>query len=831
MTQADYRRVRALYEQLAKLDEAQRAQALDKEHLEPHLREQLERLFDAGGDTTDQVSERIAQVAGAAIITALPERIGRYRILELIGEGGMGSVFLGERDDGEFDRRVAIKLIRGFAGDTARERFRRERQVLAGLDHPNIALLLDGGTLEDGSPYLVMEFVEGESLVDWLDGEPHNLRQRMRLFAALCGAVHHAHQNLVIHRDLKPSNILVRKDGSPVLLDFGIAKLFGPDSADSGTVTHAMTPAYASPEQLKGEAVTTASDVFGLGLILYRILAGSIPHRGLGMQAIHTELPTLSHVAANAEEATLRDEAPRLRGDLDRIARKAVRIEPVARYSSAQAMAEDVYAWLEGRPVSASGGNWRYLAGKFVRRHPIGIGASVAALLVLAFLVASLGIERQHAVAEAHRAIAEQEKSQQVTQFVQDMLANIVPEYAKGMDRSLLRVVLDSAATRAARQLAIHPDLRAAIEKTLAASYAGIAEYDVAKDHYRIAEKAAEEAGLGVGERARLIEAQAGTLSNLGDFEEALVATHRAFDLVHELPSNNRDRLFIESRVAWQEAEASKLEAAEIRYRTVLAEQRRALGPGDPDTLETQRGMAITQSRLDHHDEAIALLKDALQKYKARHPQPDALTLSLNTGLAVTYLEDEDYAAARVLLEVSVPLSDDLLGPNHPRTLIAVGYLAGALRNLGFKEEARSYYDRAYTTNKQLFGDDYYLTISAESNLARMLRDMGEFRSAEDHARNAVEHAKKVFGPENPATAIFMDGLASILIKTDKFAQAESTLQQAYAILIRHPAFGPDHSRTRDVMKSFADLYAAWHEPVRATEWRNRSTGAVSGKR
>lgn len=208
------------------------------------------------------MSGRIAQVAGTAIITTLPERIGPYRTLGLIGEGGMGSVFLGERDDGEFDRRVAIKLIRGFAGSSARERFRRERQVLAGLDHPNIALLLDGGTLADGSPYLVMEYVEGESLTDWLDGEPRNLRQRMRLFAALCRTVHHAHQNLVIHRDLKPSNIIVRKDGSPVLLDFGIAKLFGPDSADSDTVTHAMTPAYASPEQLKGETVTTASDVF-----------------------------------------------------------------------------------------------------------------------------------------------------------------------------------------------------------------------------------------------------------------------------------------------------------------------------------------------------------------------------------------------------------------------------------------------------------------------------------------------------------------------------------------------------------------------------------------
>src|SRR5690606_6379321 len=355
-----------------------------------------------------------------------------------------------------------------------------ERQVLATLDHPNIAALLDGGTLEDGSPYLVMDYVEGEALPDWLDREPRPLRQRLRLFAAICRVVHHAHQNLVIHRDLKPPNVLVRTDGTPVLLDFGIAKLFGSNTSQVHTFSRAMTPAFASPEQLKGEIVTTASDVFGLGLILYRILAGCVPTRGEGAHAALVELPLPSRVAAESDNAAMRTDAPRLRGDLDRIARVAVRSEARARYPSAQAMAEDVYAWLDGHPVSASGSNWRYLAGKFARRHPRGIAVGVVGLVLIIGLIARLGLERTRAIAAAEQAELERARAIQATQFVQGMLSSVDPEIAKGMDRQLMRVVLDSAALRAATELAPHSSLRMTIEQTIANSYASIAEYSLA---------------------------------------------------------------------------------------------------------------------------------------------------------------------------------------------------------------------------------------------------------------------------------------------------------------------------------------------------------------
>lgn len=828
MTGSDYTTVRDLYEQLAGLDAAQRAQLLKRADVSVTVRDQVLKLVAAAEETGDPVSGRIAGVASAAIIVPPPEHIGPYRILRLLGEGGMGSVYLGERADGEFQRRVAIKVVRGFAGAAERERFRRERQVLATLDHPNIAALIDGGTLEDGSPYLVMDYVEGEALPDWLDREPRPLRQCMRLFAALCRAVHHAHQNLVIHRDLKPTNVLVRKDGTPVLLDFGIAKLFGSNTSQVHTFSRAMTPAFASPEQLKGEIVTTASDVFGLGLILYRILAGSIPSRGEGAHAALVELPLPSRIAAQSENAAIRAAAPRLRGDLDRIVRVAVRSEARARYPSAQAMAEDIYAWLNGHPVSASGSNWRYLAGKFARRHPRGIAAGVLGLILMTGLIARLGMERSRAIAAAEQAELERTRAIQATEFVQGMLSSVDPEIARGMDRKLMRVVLDSAARRAATELAPHSSLRMTIEQTIATSYASIAEYGLAIEHYRMAEEAADAISLPEVEHARLLDAQATALAGLGKRTEALATSRRSLDLLADRPAGDRDRLRIESHLASHEADLARFDDAAVRLRRVLTTQREALGPDDADTLETQRELGVTLSRLDEHDEAIALLADARTRYRRSHPEADRTSLELGLGLAVAYLDDEDYTAAEELLETCVPQADRLLGPKHPRTLIGVGYLAAALRNLGRLEEARTYYERAYQTNRELFGEAYHLTIGAESNLARLLRDLGEYDAAEQHARNAVAHARTTFGEHDPATAIFLDSLGSVLIRRGKLGEAEQQLLEAFAILDKHPAFGAAHSRTREIMSSLVDLYTDWKRPAEAARWRERGRVALA---
>jgi non-specific serine/threonine protein kinase/serine/threonine-protein kinase len=333
-------------------------------------------------------------------------RIGAYDILEEIGHGGMGEVYRAVRADGEFDREVAVKLVRsGFDSQFILERFRHERQILASLDHPNIARLLDGGTTDDGLPYLVMELVEGTPIDAHCEIHSLSIIQRLELFVPVCAAVHYAHQHLVIHRDLKPSNILVSPEGVPKLLDFGIAKILTPTGGLETTLMHALTPEYASPEQIRGQAVSTASDVYSLGVVLYQLLTGQTPYRGsaasapdLGRAICEVEPARPSTAVgkpvgksgkqpdsfAQAGEGSVLRLQRRLRGDLDNIVLRAMRKEPERRYASAEQFAEDVRRHLQGLPVSARQDSWSYRTGKFIRRHTAIVAATVIVILTLA---------------------------------------------------------------------------------------------------------------------------------------------------------------------------------------------------------------------------------------------------------------------------------------------------------------------------------------------------------------------------------------------------------------------------------------------------------------
>jgi eukaryotic-like serine/threonine-protein kinase len=360
-------------------------------------------------------------------------RIGAYDILEQIGHGGMGEVFSAVRADGQYEKKVAIKLVRrGLDTESILERFRIERQILATLDHPNIASLLDGGTTDDGIPYLVMELVEGIPIDDYCDSRKLNVTSRLELFRQVCAAVQYAHQRLVIHRDLKPSNILVTPEGSPKLLDFGIAKLLDASGSTEATVLRPMTPEYASPEQIRGETITTASDVYSLGVVIYQLLTGHSPYRleahtpaklAEAITGTEPERPstsverteTVSDSGTTSEltpefVSSTREASPlrlrqRLRGDLDFILLKALRKEPARRYASVDQFAQDIRNHLEGLPVAARKGTWNYRAGKFIQRHKV---SAAAAALVLVTLIAGVAITlREARIAEANRRRAE----------------------------------------------------------------------------------------------------------------------------------------------------------------------------------------------------------------------------------------------------------------------------------------------------------------------------------------------------------------------------------------------------------------------------------------
>jgi tetratricopeptide (TPR) repeat protein/predicted Ser/Thr protein kinase len=359
------------------------------------LRREVEVLL-AYEEKADAVLNTVVVPGASVRAVAAPQSIGQYRILHELGHGGMGVVYLGERADGQYRKQVAIKLITSGRGDARTERrFRRERQILAQLEHDGIARLLDGGTTPEGQPYFVMEYVEGLTLVDYCSGARLGTAGRLRLFLAVCEAVAYAHQRLIVHRDLKPSNILVTKEGSPKLLDFGLSQVLNPEAGeDELTMTGAplMTPAYASPEQVRGEPYTVSSDVYSLGVILYELLAGRRPYKvptgsylELARVIVEHEPIALSQAGAEArpEEAGLRRQ---LEGDLDRIAAKALAKEPNIRYRDVRELAGDLRRHLEGLPILARPATVRYRAAKFLHRHRVAVPAvTVAALLIIGF--------------------------------------------------------------------------------------------------------------------------------------------------------------------------------------------------------------------------------------------------------------------------------------------------------------------------------------------------------------------------------------------------------------------------------------------------------------
>jgi eukaryotic-like serine/threonine-protein kinase len=448
MTPERWQQVRQVFDVALTLHVAERSRYLDKICAsDSELRGEVESLLlsnkqaGSGFLNTPAVDLRKPTASAATASSRVGRRIGAYDIFEEIGHGGMGEVYRAARADGQFTKEVAVKLVRGGL-DTSfvLERFRHERQILAGLDHPNIARLLDGGTTEDGIPYLVMELVNGKPIDRYCDAHCLSISQRLELFRQVCAAVQYAHQRLVIHRDIKPSNVLVTEEGMPKLLDFGIAKILDPSAGAETTLARPMTPEYASPEQVRGESITTATDVYSLGVVLYQLLTGHSPYpvdtrsaHELARAICDAEPTRPSAVVLRGGTAGAGDEAQaptpelvssvregtqaklrrRLAGDLDNIVLMALRKEPSLRYASVEQFTEDIRNHLEGRPVSATKGSWKYRAAKFAARHRVGVAATAVVVLALAVGIGATVREARIARHQAEIASAERARAEQ----------------------------------------------------------------------------------------------------------------------------------------------------------------------------------------------------------------------------------------------------------------------------------------------------------------------------------------------------------------------------------------------------------------------------------
>jgi tetratricopeptide (TPR) repeat protein len=429
MTPEAWARVKAILGEALDLAPGERAAYLDTACAgDGALRTEVESLLTAGGeewgffDSPPEV--RLPDPEAPGLPSRVGERVGAYELLSELGRGGMGMVYLARRADDQFQKKVAVKLIRpGMASELALERFRSERQISASLEHPNIARLLDGGTTSNGEPYFVLEYVEGEPLIEYCDRRRLPVDARLGLFGEVCAAVQYAHQNLVVHRDIKPGNVLVTADGVPKLLDFGIAKLLNPDGApvpaETGTLFRMLTPDYASPEQIRGERITTASDVYALGVVLYELLAGRKPYHVTGSQP-----GELVRVVCDRdpEKPSVAGKSRELRGDLDAIVLKAMRKEPERRYASVGELAADLKRHRTGKPVLARRGTFSYRAGKFARRHRVILtAAAVIAVALAGGVVATLR--------EAHRARAAEARAQRRFDDVRRLASSFLFEF------------------------------------------------------------------------------------------------------------------------------------------------------------------------------------------------------------------------------------------------------------------------------------------------------------------------------------------------------------------------------------------------------------------
>ncbi|MBX3692885.1 serine/threonine-protein kinase [Dokdonella sp.] len=776
-----YARLRALFDRVHGLGRDAREAVYADEAVEAELRIEVEAMLQASAQDGDMIPDLIGEVArevvGATDVGG--ERIGPWRVLGLLGEGGMGTVLLAERADGAFERKVAIKLIRGRVTARARERFLRERQTLAGLEHPNIASFIDAGTNVDGEPYLVMAHVEGEPLPDWLERAKPRLEARLRLFAALCRAVAHAHQHMVVHRDIKPSNILVRADAEPVLLDFGIAKLLETEHDDAATASRLMTPAWASPEQLLGRPVSTATDVFGLGLVLYALLAGSVPERGDAIRAASVELPPPSQLAATAALPAMRADARRLRGDLDTIARCAVRTDPAARYPSALALAADVEAWLAGRPVAAVGGHTLYLLSRLVRRHRAATAAVAAALALTVVFAVNLVQQRDRALSAEARATREAEVANETSRYLVELFSELDPELHPGRPLSA-RELLDLGRERL--DVLASSDgapVRARLQRSLGWIYANAGQPGPAIELLEAARHDAAAAPTDA-ERIRADTALARAYNQLDRHDDSLAAAVRAFAHAQAM-SPRDDRMLGHALMVRGVAEQSLGRFDDARASYAQARQHFESAGAQIEVASVVHNLAWLAEQHGRPAEALAAYDEALTIKRATLGPDHPKTLNSQHGrsknLAALGRYDESIAVLEDLLERSIRVYGDTAEPVQA----ALNELGSSLQDAGRYAEAQRNYERSLDLARALENGDGAMAAVQYNNLASLLEERGDLDGAEQLYRKSIDLRNRFMPEGHPGRLVPAHNLARLLMSMpQRIGEAQSLAEDVH---------------------------------------------------
>lgn len=750
MTPEQWQSVKDKIDSLLALETSQRSAYLDQiAKSDPQLRLELESLLishrDMAGDFLDVpvYSGSVAPVSPPASL--IGQRLGAYQIVSEIGRGGMGEVYRAVRVDDQYQKEVAIKVIRaGRESAFVVSRFKNERQILAKLEHPNIARLLDGGTTPEGVPYLVMELIEGESIIEFCNRRGLDIAARLKLFLQVCAAVQFAHQRLIVHRDIKPGNILVTADGTPKLLDFGISKILGDEHETASlertvTVIRMLTPAYASPEQTKGEPITTASDVYSMGVVSYELLAGRRPYHAEGTPeeiarviCEHEPEKPSSAARSSLEEASSRSSRRNemaqkaikyLRGDLDRIVLMALRKEPHRRYASASEFAADIQRYLNHEAVLAVPPSLGYRARKFARRYRVALATASAFVLVL-MLAAIVSIR------EGIRANREAAVADAVNEFLQnDLLAQASASAQSGPNTKPdphleVRTALDRAAQRIEGRFTKQPEVEAAIRDTVGWTY-----------------------------------------FDLGSYSEARKQLEQALGL-----------------------------------------RRRILGTEDPKTLKTMEHLAIVALHQGNFAEAEALASGALATQRRVLGTQHHDTLASMIHLGSVYHDEGKFAQAETLDTEALEIEKRMLGPESPETLMSMNNLAIVYMREGKFAQAEALDSQILEIRKRVLGQEHPYTVGSMNNLSLVYMREGKYSQAEALEIQTLEIRKRVLGPEHPYTLQSMTNLANDYLYEGKYPEAEALYRQTWEIQKR--VLGPEHPDTAATLYDLACVAA-----------------------
>jgi serine/threonine-protein kinase len=805
------------------------------------LRREVETLLSAHGEAGDFL-EQPAVEHGIDLSSVDPgmagssQRVGHYRLLRKIGEGGMSEVYLAVRADDEYQKRVALKVVRQ---DIDREdmlrRFRTERQILAGLDHANIATLLDGGTTDEGRPYFVMDYIEGVPLDEYCDRNRLSVRERLNLFQQVCSAVEYAHRNLVVHRDIKANNILVTAEGVPKLLDFGIAKLLKPDQFAqqveyTATWMRPMTPQYASPEQIQGKPITTSSDVYSLGVLLYKLLTGHLPYRLRGRhptefaRIVAEEEPDRPSTAITHPEEPVPGEAGRdpvtaetvswarstqpgqlrrlLTGDLDNIVLMALRKEPQRRYRSVEQFSDDIQRYQTGLPVIARKDTLGYRAGKFLSRNWLGVAAAVAFLALLTGFSIAMALQASRIARERDQARRERDRAERVVGFMEEIFQISDPVAGTGENVSA-REILARGAERVVSELDDQPDVKA----TLLAAIGTVNR------------------NLGLFDRARPL------------LEQALETRRGLFGEEHPLVAESLHDLAVCARLMGDIGEAEQF------HRQALELRRSLLGEQSPETVETLNDLGIVLRQKGDFKAAESVYREALRIQQETQGDKTEQATGKN-NLATLLIQMGDPTGAEILFRESLDLRREMLDPKHPLVAQNLSNLGASLGMQGKYDEAEPYLREALEIYREVLDEEHPSLVEGLNNLAKLLQRKGDHDAAEPLYREALRIERKRVGGDHLNVVHLLTNLAGMLQEKGDLAAAEDAARESIAVGRRslgnlHPVVGSalvrlgsvliDTGRSEDAEAMIREALDIYRASLSEDHWRQAEARSLLG--